>query len=140
MMNRHALLTILAGLVALGMWTLSQNRGGSGTLTPHAMWTVFLILIPVGLTAIVWQQVRWAAMGCVIYGTVGFALDVATVVQVITKDTDMFPALASSGISGILNFLLIVFGGRAFLDVSGVPPPPGSRPPNPPSPSSSSAA
>lgn len=139
MMNRNTLLAILAGILVLGMWTLSQNRDGSHAQIPHAMWTVFLILIPVGLAAIVWQKVRWAAMGCVIYGTVGFALDVATAVQVITKDPDLFPALASSGVSGLLNFLLIVFGGRAFLDVSQAPPPPGSRPPSPPSSSSTSA-
>ena len=138
-MQRNALLAALAGIFVLGLWTLSQSRDGPSVQPPHAMWTVFLLLIPLGLAALVWQQIRWATMACVIYGTVGLALDVATAVQVITKDPQLFPALLGSGLSGLLNFLLIVFGGRAFLDVYQAPPPPGSRPPSPPSPSSSSA-
>jgi len=139
-MRRHALLGILVGLLILGMWTLMQHQRGDGAPAAHPMWILFLALIPVGLAAMVWQRIRWAAMGCVIYGTVGLALDLATGVQVLTKNGDLFPILASSGISGVLNFLLILFGGQALLDVSQAPPPPGSRPPSPPSPSSSSAA
>ncbi len=82
------------------------------------------------------RNLHWAAMACVIYGTVGFALDVATAVQIITKDTDLFAPLMMSGISGFLNFVLIVLGGQAFLDGFQAPLPPGSRPPNPPPPAS----
>jgi hypothetical protein len=137
-MKRHALLAVLAGMTLLGMWTLSQQRSGDGP--QHPLWTIFLILLPVGLAAAVWRNFRWAAMASVIYGTVGLALDFATAVQVITEDTEIFAALASSAVSGLLNFLLIVFGGQAFLDVSQAPPPPESRPPSPPSPFSSFGA
>jgi hypothetical protein len=101
------------------------------------MWIIFLILLPVGLAATVWQHLRWGAMASVIYGTVGLALDLATAVQIMTEDTEWFPALASTGVSGLLSFVLIVFGGQVFLDVFEAPPPPGSRPPSPPSPFSS---
>ena len=101
------------------------------------MWTVFLLLAPVGLAATVWRNLRWGAMASVVYGTVGMALDLATAVQVLTKDADLFPALATSGLSGLLNFLLILYGGQVFLNVPQAPPPPESRPPNPPSPFSS---
>lgn len=131
-MKRHALLAVLAGVLALGLWTLSQNRPGQSQQAPHPMWTVFLALLPVALAAVVWQKIRWAAMACVIYGTVGLALDLATAVQVITKDAQVFPALAVNGISGLLNFLLILFGGQLFLDGFQAPQPPESRPPNPP--------
>ena len=73
-------------------------------------------------------------MACVMYGTVGLALDLATIVQILTKDQPTFVTLATSGISGLLNFLLILFGGRSFLNPSQEPPPPGSHPPSPPSP------
>jgi hypothetical protein len=127
-MKRNALLAVLAAMVLLGMWTVSQLSS-----THHPMWTVFLVLVPVGLAALAWQQLRWGAMASVIYGTVGLALDLATAVQIITKDTEVFPALAGTGISGLLNFFLIVFGGQVFFDIWQTPPPPGSRPPNPPS-------
>ena len=81
------------------------------------------------------RNLHWAAMACVIYGTVGFALDVATAVQVITKDTASFASLTVSAISGFLNFVLILLGGQAFLDGFQAPSPPGSRPPSPPPPS-----
>ena len=63
--------------------------------------------------------------------------DLSTIVQLITKDQPTVAALTANGFSGLLNFLVIAFGGRAFLDVSQAPPPPGSRPPNPPFPASS---
>ena len=96
------------------------------------MWTIFLILLPASLAAMALRNLHWAAMGCVIYGTVGFALDVATAFQIITNDTDLFPALLLGWISGFLNFLLIVLGGQAFLDGFQASTPPRSRPPNPP--------
>jgi hypothetical protein len=134
-MKRQALLAILGGMAVLGMWTLSQSPGGH-----HPLWTVFLLCAPVGLAATVWRNVRWGAMAGVIYGTVGLALDLATAVQVITKDAELLPALATSGVSGLLNFLLIVYGGQVFLNVPPAPRRPGSRPPNPPSPFSSFGA
>ena len=131
-MKRNTLLAVLAGLLILGMWTVVQGHAAASTKAPHAMWTIFLVLLPAGLAAMALRNVHWAAMGCVIYGTVGFALDVATVVQVISKTSDLFPALLLSGISGFLNFLLLVFGGQAFLDGFQAPKPPKSRPPSPP--------
>src|SRR5215203_41426 len=101
-MKRNTLLAVLAGLLILGMWTVVQGHAAASTKAPHAMWTIFLVLLPAGLAAMALRNVHWAAMGCVIYGTVGFALDVATVVQVISKTSDLFPALLLSGISGFL--------------------------------------
>lgn len=127
-------MTVLAGLALIGAWTLS-TRPPSLSASRTAVWCGFLILTPLGLGAIAWMGQRWAVMVCVIYGTVGLALDVATVVQSVTNDQAVGPALLGSGISGALNFLLIVLGGRSFLDVTQEPPPPRSRPSSPPSPS-----
>ena len=131
------LLASLIGLIAVGVATLfaSQNHGGQPA--PGSLWIGFLIGLPIGLVVAVRLGFRWAIMASVIYGTIGLALDLSTIVQLITKDQPTVVMLTTSGFSGLLNFLVIAFGGRAFLDVSLAPPPPGSRPPNPPSPASS---
>lgn len=84
-----------------------------------------------------WSGHRWALMGCVIYGTVGLALDIATLVQELTgrHTRDVLVALTAG--SGIVNFLVITVSGRALLDVSPAERPPASRRPSPPPPSAS---
>jgi len=109
-----------------------MSRGAS-TAPMQAWWIGFLLLMPVGLAVLIWLKLRWAAMACVMYGTIGLALDLATTVQILTKDSDVLVPLISSVASGLLNFLLIVFGGRSFLDVTQTPLPQESHPPNPPS-------
>lgn len=118
----------LLGLCLLGLTTTRFERVG---------WMLFLVVVPAVLAGLLWAGWRWAAMACVIYGTIGFALDLATGVQSLTKDHAAIETLAASAISGLLNFLLIVFGGRSFFESFQGPPPPGSHPPNPPSPASS---
>lgn len=81
----------------------------------------------------------WAAMASVCYGTIGLALDIATMAAILAGEERSEHMLALSTISGIGNFLLIVFGGRAFWSALQEAQPPRSRPPNPPSPASSSA-
>lgn len=127
---RHAypLMSLLLGLCLLGIVT---------TGTGHIGWMLYLIAVPAGLVGLLWGRWHWVGMACVIYGTVGLALDLATIVQILTKDQPTFVALATSGISGLLNFLLILFGGRSFLKYAQEPPPPGPHPPSPPSPASS---
>lgn len=134
LMKRNALLLLLAGALLAGIGSLSMSRGTS-TAPTRAWWIGFLVIMPAGLAVLVWLELRWAAMVCVIYGTVGLALDLATTVQILTKDTDVLHPLTNSAISGLVNFLLIVFGGRSFLEVSRARPPGESRPPNPQSPS-----
>jgi peptidoglycan/LPS O-acetylase OafA/YrhL len=134
-MKRNALLTLLAGILFVGIGSLALSTGhGESTIPAQAWWIGFLVLMPLGLAMLVWRKIRWAAMACVIYGTVGLALDLATTVQILTKDSEVFLPLLNSLVSGLLNFLLIVFGGRSFLDLTQAPLPLESRPPNPPSP------
>lgn len=126
----------LIGLTAVGMATLFLV-GQPDQAEPSRLLVGFLIGMPVFLLVAVRLGYRWATMASVIYGTVGLALDLSTIVQLITKDQPTVASLTANGFSGLLNFLVIAFGGRAFLDVSQAPPPPGSRPPNPPFPASS---
>ncbi len=95
---------------------------------------IFLVLMPLGLATLVWLKLCWAGMACVIYGTVGLALDIATTIQVLTSDSGLVESVVGSLVSGFLNLLLILFGGWSFLHVVKGPSPLRSRPPSPPSP------
>jgi len=136
MTHPWGLLASLIGLIAVGVATLFVLQNQPGQPQPSGQWVGFLIGIPIGLVVTVRLGFRWALMASVIYSTVGLALDLSTMVQLITKVQPTLAMLATSGFSGLLNFLVIAFGGRAFLDVSLAPPPPGSHPPSPPSPAS----
>lgn len=115
-MKHSVLLTLLAGLLAVNIGALTIGSEDSASPT-GAWWIVFFALVPFSLGLLVWCGFRWALMACVMYGTVGLAMDVATMVQILSKDPDVMLTLLSSLVSGFLNFLLILFGGRSFLDV-----------------------
>jgi hypothetical protein len=115
-MNRSALLASLLGIFVIEVGVLVSMNGDS--TMPSSPWRIgFFVLLPLGLAALIWLRFRWAAMVCVIYATVGFAMDLATIVQLPTEELDTVHALITSGISGLFNFLAIVFGGRWLLDV-----------------------
>lgn len=133
-MNRLALLTLLLGLCSIEMGLLFMDNGTP--IKPGMGWPIgFFIGLPLALALLIWFQFRWAAMVCVMYATVGLAMDIATLVQVLKNDAEVPMTVLHNGISGTLNFLLIVFGGRSFLDVSEAMMPQESHPPSPPSPS-----
>jgi hypothetical protein len=124
-------------LAGAGAATLLLVMRPSTPATPHTMWWLFLVVAPVVLIVTVLTGKAWAAMFCVAYGTIGLALDVATVVSIVARQEGLDLTLGLSFVSGSANFLLIVFGGRAFWAALEGRRPPGYRPPNPPSPSSS---
>ena len=130
-MKQNALLILVIGtLIAEGVFYLIENGAFSDSGTA---WGIgFFILMPLALAVLIWLQLRWAAMACVFYATVGLALDVATIIQVLTKDSDVGISLLANIVSGLFYFLLIVFGGRSFLGVDQGPTPLESRPPSPP--------
>lgn len=133
-MKCAAVLSLLIGslIVETGLLFLEQ-----GTFTsPGMAWRIgFFILLPLALAVLIGLGLRWAVMVCVIYATVGLAMEVATIVQVLTKDSEVGASLVANIISGLFNFLLIVFGGRSFLGVDQGPMPLEPHPPNPPFPS-----
>ncbi len=100
------------------------------------VWGAFLYGIPLLLAGFLLAGHRWALMGAVMYGTIGLALDLSTVVQEITRGDGQGIVLAASGATGLLNFMLIVLGGRGFLTLEPGARPPGAHPPSPPHPSS----
>ena len=123
---------LIGTLIVETGFVLVEN--GASTIAGTAWRIGFFILTPLTLAILIGLQLRWAAMVCVIYATIGLALDVATIIQV-TKDSEVGVSLIANLVSGLFNFLLIIFGGRSFLDVGQKPMPLEHRPPNPPFPS-----
>lgn len=115
-MNRSALLTSLFGLFIIETGGLFSVNGAF--MVPGFTWKIgFFILLPLILAVFIWLRFRWAAMACVIYATVGLAMDLATIVQLPTQGLNTVHPLLTSGISGLFNFFVIMFGGRWLLDV-----------------------
>ena len=126
---------LLAGLSLIGAQTTQLTP--AATSAGRIAWMLYLVVCPLALAGLVWIGWTWTAMACVIYGTVGLALDLATVTSILGGQAEIGTLFLFSAISGIVNFSLILFGGRAFLHSSLGTALPVSRPPNPPSPSSS---
>ena len=122
-------MALLAGL-ALAAAATHQDSRSLG-------WSLFLYGLPAVLISCLLARQRWALMAAVMYGTVGLALDISTIVQGFTKPDVPQAVAAMSGVTGLLNFLVVVFGGKSFLNVTGASSPPESLRPNPPSSSSS---
>lgn len=138
MQHRGTLLVLLAILSLVGLTTIEFAFPHESLQETRLAWIVILVFIPLSLGAAIWMAWTWAAMACVIYGTIGLALDLATVTSILGSKGGTNRMLAMSGISGTVNLLMIVYGGRAFWSSLQGSPPPESRPPNPPTPFSSS--
>jgi len=135
MRHTWTLVCLLAGLCLIGANTTQFVSAATGA--GRIGWMLYLIAFPIILAGLVWIGWTWTAMACVIYGTVGLALDLATVTSILGGQGETGALFLFSAMSGIVNFLLILFGGRAFLHSSLGVALPESRPPSPPSPSSS---
>ncbi len=97
------------------------DTAGDSASCPHAGWAGGPDL----------AEFRWATMGCVTYGTLRLATDLATRDQLLALYLDLLIPLRGSVVIGLVSVLPIVFGGQSFLDVSPALLPLESRPPNP---------
>lgn len=136
MRHTWTLIGLLAGLCLIGANTVQLIP--TSTDAGRVGWMLYLLAFPLTLAGLVWMGWAWTAMVCVIYGTVGLALDLATVASILGGKGEIESLFLFSAMSGIVNLSLILFGGRAFLQSFQRTALPVSRPPNPPSPSSSS--
>ena len=135
MRHNWTLIGLLAGLCLIGANTTQLIPAATGA--GRVGWMLYLIAFPITLAGLVWIGWTWTTMPCVIYGTVGLALDLATVTNILGGQGETGALFLISAMSGTVNFLLILFGGRAFLHSFQGTALPESRPPSPPSPSSS---
>jgi hypothetical protein len=114
---RPVLLVTLLMLAIVGAATLMLVLLPTRAEALHVLWWIFLVILPLVLATALLMGWAWAAMGCVAYGTIGLALDFATVVSILGGREGADLTLILSVVSGSANFVLIVFGGRAFWTV-----------------------
>lgn len=135
MRHTWTLIGLLAGLCLIGANTIQLMP--PPTEAGRIGWILYLLACPIALAGLVWIGWSWTAMACVIYGTVGLALDLATITSILGGQGETGALFIFSVTSGTMNFLLILFSGHAFLHSFQGTALPESRPPSPPSPSSS---
>ena len=140
-MNRCAQALVILLLIALmGIAALSGPPLGAGPRAATAgapsrlMWDVFQFGLPLVIGTLLATGMRWVLMAAVMYGTVGLALDIATVVQDFSPEGAQRTVLVMCRLTGPLNVLLIMTGGYGFLQVGPGSTPQEFPPPNPPSP------
>jgi hypothetical protein len=126
MTNRVIILALLVIPMALGQY---PPDGGPA-------WIGFVYGLPSLLALLILVRQRWAFMACVMYATIGLALDIATLVQGSGTLPERFPTplIISAG----ANLLLITLAGREFMQEAWTPR--STRPPNPPPPPASGSA
>jgi hypothetical protein len=134
---RHTwiLIVLLVGLSLIGATTTQIVP--AATETGRIGWVLYLLIFPLILCCLVCFGWIWTALGCVIFGWVGLALDLATVMSILSGQGETGALFLFSVTSGVVNFLLILFGARVFFYSFQETALPVSRPPSPPSPSSS---
>ncbi len=126
-----ALVTVEASLFMLG------SASSLSTIQQNVL-LGFLFGLPallVGGLVVIRQQ--WIVMVAVMYSTVALALDLATIVQEASQPAPGPVVLALTLASSLLNFLIMIFGGRCALTVRPDERPPAGRLPNLQSPASS---
>lgn len=130
--NRFTIVFLLAALVITTIASDTFSGGAPSRTAGNSLaWTGFLYGVPIALGVLVIARQRWALMACVMYATIGLALDISTIVQELTAPTSPGGGLIFSGITGAVNALLIVMGGWAFMQGGLESKLPASRPPSP---------
>lgn len=115
MQQKPLLILLLSTFIVETGFILLEN---SPSFTPGLVWKVgFFALIPLGLSFLVWLRPRWGAAVCVFYATIGLAIDIATMVQVLSTDAVAVALVLATIVSGLFYFCLILFGWQSFLAV-----------------------
>ncbi len=116
--TRQIMTVLLALLLALAVLLQGSQGFPPQTSQLHGLiWYGFLYGLPFLLGGLLMAGARWALMACVMYGTIGLALDIATAVQASSGENPSPLVLTVSGMTGLANVALILLGGWSFLDV-----------------------
>jgi ABC-type multidrug transport system permease subunit len=126
------LLTLVAGAVVS---VLVQGPVAHRSALTQWTWNGFLFVLPLILAVITLTGARWSFMVAVLYGTIGLALDISTIVQEFLRAQTVSTAVWLSALTGLLNAALIGIGGNGFLDLDRASslraaPPPSRRSPS----------
>jgi len=117
MHRRYVLAALLVSLVAGAVVSLLiQGPVAHRSALTRWTWNGFLFIVPLVLAVITVTGARWSCMVVVIYGTIGLALDISTIVQEFLRAQIVSTAVLLSAVTGFLNAALIGIGGNGFLD------------------------
>ncbi len=119
--HRRMAMTVLTLVAVTALLSWLSGDGHSAPAGVRIARIGFLYAFPMVLAALLLTGWRWTLMAGVMYGTIGLALDLSTIVQEVTQGQGRSLILALTGITGLLDFLLILLGGRAFLSPSPKP-------------------
>jgi hypothetical protein len=133
-------IVLLIALVVLEGLLLEAGSAASLATIRDGILLGFLFGVPTLLVAglLVLRQ-HWIVMAAVMYSTIALALDLATIVQEASHDSPRPLILALTLGSSLLNFLIMIFGGRCALSLRSDEPSPTAPHPDLQSRSSSSS-
>lgn len=118
MHRRYVLAALLVSLVVGAVVSLLiQGPIAHRTALTQWTWNGFLFVVPLLLAILALTGARWSFMVAVIYGTIGLALDISTIVQEFLRAQTVSTAVLLSAVTGLLNAALIGIAGNGFLDV-----------------------
>lgn len=132
-MVQRAAIGLLLSVAGLSVLNAYVNAGAASG--PGLLWSGFLLGLPLLLTVLLALRMRWVYMATVMYGTIGLALDISTIIHALVQG-DTGRSILFSSLTGVLNALLAVVGWQGFIGGDPLARPPGGRPPSPPSPPS----
>ncbi len=123
-------IVLLAGLTALEALLFLLQASAELSTIREGVLVGFLFGVPTlligGLLAV---RKHWIVMAAVMYSTIALALDLATIVQEVSQAAPRGIILTLTIGSSLLNFLIMIFGGRCALTFH-----PGEAPPKDPHP------
>ncbi len=103
---------LFAGAMALNGFQATEAEDPP---TQSVIWNTFQYGMPLLIGAMCLTGQRWAFMTAVIFGTIGLALDIATLAQSVTGKPESTEFIVVIMTTGLLNFILIILGGKCML-------------------------
>ena len=103
---------LFAGAMALNGFQATEAEDPP---TQSVIWNTFQYGMPLLIGGMCLTGKRWTFMTAVIYGTIGLALDIATLAQSLIEGEDLVEFFIIISTTAVLNFLLIMIGGRKML-------------------------
>lgn len=138
MVSTRPVITLLIVLVAVEAILVMVESTSSLSTIRHGVLMGFLFGFPALLAGgLVVIRQQWLVMAAVMYSTIALALDLATIVQEASQPSPWLSILTLTLVSSLLNFLIMIFGGRCALTGKPDERPPGGPHPNLQFPSSS---
>ncbi len=103
---------LFAGAMALNGVQATETENPP---TQSVIWNTFQYGMPLLIGGMCLTGKRWTFMTAVIYGTIGLALDIATLAQSVTGKPESTEFIVVIMTTGFLNFILIILGGKCLL-------------------------